>query len=529
MENITIGKFTLESLSTGMYSDPRSIFREYIQNATDSIDRAIANHIVLEKEASIHVYLDKVSRQIRIRDNGAGISAAHAVSRLSDVGNSEKEYTIDRGFRGIGRLGGLAYAKTLYFITSAKGEPIKTVMTWDCQRMRQLLSPSNKEIEDIIGIIKEISRTEFIPEEEESHYFEVKLEGVLPCGEMLLDESQIQQYLSEVAPVDYNEQRFKQGREINEHFIQHGYRIPCYNIYIGSRRLPVFKAYSQSLGASIGRSRKKENDFVRRIEFTYAETPEGLPLYIGWLAITDFSGQISDETVRGLRLRKSNILVGSSKTFERFFPSEGYTANKMFAGEIHILHAEIIPNSQRDDFEPNETLDIMTKELSSWAAMLNRKYRRGTSEASSAMRNLHEIDQRQDEIGSQIRHGSITSDAKRSEYADAIEKLQRSRKREEVRLKKAIDRGALDQERHDNAHEVLQKSKSSGQEAITLATQVAESAYATKNDLPSSYGREERRLYQKIIRVIDVFFTGDHDAAERLRQAIIDDLRSKNK
>ena len=30
--------------------------------------------------------------------------------------------------------------------------------------------------------------------------------------------------------------------------------------------------------------------------------------------------------------------------------------------------------------------------------------------------------------------------------------------------------------------------------------------YATKNDLPSSYSREERKLYQRIIKVIDSFF-----------------------
>ena len=32
---ISIGKFTLESLTTGMYNEPESCFREYIQNAVD--------------------------------------------------------------------------------------------------------------------------------------------------------------------------------------------------------------------------------------------------------------------------------------------------------------------------------------------------------------------------------------------------------------------------------------------------------------------------------------------------------------
>lgn len=40
MKDIVIGKHTLESLTSGMYSDPFVVFREYIQNATDSIDAA---------------------------------------------------------------------------------------------------------------------------------------------------------------------------------------------------------------------------------------------------------------------------------------------------------------------------------------------------------------------------------------------------------------------------------------------------------------------------------------------------------
>ena len=46
MNNIIIGKHTLESLTSGMYSDPYVVYREYIQNAVDSIDNAIAQGIL---------------------------------------------------------------------------------------------------------------------------------------------------------------------------------------------------------------------------------------------------------------------------------------------------------------------------------------------------------------------------------------------------------------------------------------------------------------------------------------------------
>ena len=42
-ENVQVGKYTLESLTTGMYSDPKIVYREYIQNSVDSLENAVEN------------------------------------------------------------------------------------------------------------------------------------------------------------------------------------------------------------------------------------------------------------------------------------------------------------------------------------------------------------------------------------------------------------------------------------------------------------------------------------------------------
>ena len=44
--NIEIGKYTLESLTTGMYSEPKIIYREYIQNSVDSLEHAVTVKII---------------------------------------------------------------------------------------------------------------------------------------------------------------------------------------------------------------------------------------------------------------------------------------------------------------------------------------------------------------------------------------------------------------------------------------------------------------------------------------------------
>ena len=67
------GKFLLEILTKGMYSNPMHVYREYIQNSSDSIDRAIESGILQATEAEIHIFIDDKERNIVIRDNGLGI------------------------------------------------------------------------------------------------------------------------------------------------------------------------------------------------------------------------------------------------------------------------------------------------------------------------------------------------------------------------------------------------------------------------------------------------------------------------
>ena len=136
---IAIGKFTLESLTTGMYNEPETCFREYIQNAVDAIDEAVEEQLLTIDESRIEIIIDDEHRAISIKDNGAGISANNARKTLLDIGNSSKLHTENRGFRGIGRLGGLSYCKKLSFCTTSKGEDIKTIVTFDCELLKSLL------------------------------------------------------------------------------------------------------------------------------------------------------------------------------------------------------------------------------------------------------------------------------------------------------------------------------------------------------------------------------------------------------
>lgn len=86
-----IGKDVIESLTLGMYEDSRFIYREYIQNAADAIDKAIETSLLKKGEEAIHVRIDNEERRISIQDNATGIPSNHAMSILQNVAHSNKK------------------------------------------------------------------------------------------------------------------------------------------------------------------------------------------------------------------------------------------------------------------------------------------------------------------------------------------------------------------------------------------------------------------------------------------------------
>ena len=150
-ENIKIGKYTLESLTTGMYSDPKIIYREYIQNSVDALEMALQAGLLEPQDVRIDIVVDAENAYISIRDNGTGINSKSAVSTLLNIGSSQKRHSNNRGFRGIGRLGGMSYCGRLVFTTSAENETTKTIVEFDCKKLKQLLVGSITE-QTISGI-----------------------------------------------------------------------------------------------------------------------------------------------------------------------------------------------------------------------------------------------------------------------------------------------------------------------------------------------------------------------------------------
>lgn len=344
----TVGKNILDNLTTGMYSDSKVIYREYIQNACDQIDLAIKLGILSADEGYVDIYTDSKERYISIRDNATGIKSQDFIEDVGDIANSGKEIGKNKGFRGIGRLCGLAYCKTLKFTTSYLGEGMKSIMTCDAQKMRAMLIENKKyTLDEIWDTIITYSTED---ENEQEHYFEVEMFDINKENTDLLNDKKVREYLSFVAPVPYKN-TFILRNQIYNYANSIGYHIDEYCVRVNGSQ--IFKEYTTKLKEQSGAS-LKNYDEISRLEFKDFRDDSGNLIAWMWIGLSRFEKQIpSINHMRGLRVRSANIQLGNDATLQPLFKEN--RGNYYFVGEVFAVSRKLIPNSQRDYFNENET------------------------------------------------------------------------------------------------------------------------------------------------------------------------------
>lgn len=353
--DIVIGKNVIENLTTGMYEDPKIIFREYIQNSADQIDKAVVNGLLKQNDGYIDINLDYKLRTISIKDNATGISQDNFVKILSDIANSEKDRNTDKGFRGIGRLGGLAYCEKLIFKSTYSGENKESEMIWDGLKLKEILNDHTNKIE-AAQLIKDIISINIYEANINNHYFEVILDGVYSENNELLDENKVEQYLQEVAPVPYAS-TFYFKTEIKNFADKYNLKIDEYSIHLNGKE--ILKPYRIDIYEG-DINNKKICDKIKDLKFEILEYDNVVYGWM-WYGISRFEKQMqSVNLMRGIRLRKENIQIGDSNTF--FKESRG---NYYFIGEVFATSKDLIPNARRDYFNSNSACEKFEYALSS--------------------------------------------------------------------------------------------------------------------------------------------------------------------
>lgn len=337
-----VGAHILDIISSGMYSNPLMVIREYVQNAADAIDMAIEEELITPEESDLKIQVNGKDRIISIQDNGIGVSRNLIVETLCTMGISSKNGKKQRGFRGIGRLGGIAYCKKMEFSTRYYGEDVISTITWDSSKFTtyaNTASPVNNN--DILNSIVEIKYNQ-APEDAPKHFFCAKLIDIVSFhDDSLMNLNKLKEFLVQVAPLAYDHKKFSFAGEINN-FVKEINGFKTYNIMLNDEKL--YRPYSDVFYVLKG-----EEDKISNIQTFELNDIDGNLMGRGWYAQTSFKASIPPSClVRGIRIRQGNIGIGDEYFLDSAFKDRRF--GQWHIGEIH-LDLRIKTNARRDGFE----------------------------------------------------------------------------------------------------------------------------------------------------------------------------------
>ena len=304
--NSEIKKGLINLLMFTLYSDEKTIYREYVQNALDSINKAIDERVLAQaKDGVVNIDIDARKKVIVIKDNGTGINANDAVRTLLDISASTKDGVNQAGQFGIGRLVGGGYCHELIFRTTARGESIGTQITFDVDKIWQMVKEDPTEYLATY-VIDVCTKKERFDVTEDEHFFEVTLNGVKSdSAPALLNREEVIEYLNMVAPVGYkphfNNVLIYKSTVDNPEFKALHEGLEKVQLFVG--KTPIQKQYELSI--------KGTKDEINNLEYFKIEDDKFGMLGWGWFALTKFTIQIpKDDTLSCIRLRKHNIQIG---------------------------------------------------------------------------------------------------------------------------------------------------------------------------------------------------------------------------
>lgn len=344
------GIYLLENLTSGMYTDPFAILREYVQNGVDSIDLSGNKGPVDQLE--IKIELDPGERRIFIHDNGQGIPAAFAEEVLSSIGSSNKTASNLRGFRGIGRLGGIAFSDKAVFKTKAEGENVESVQEWDCKRLRELLAENKNRSMNFDQVFQKITTfSQNKCSRSLESFFEVTLSGISSFRNYIFDITRARRYLSQVAPVPFHPDDFCFAEEVDGYLAKNLKHYRKYNVVLNGER--IFKPYKDKVKITKGGF-----DKITGIQFIDLCDENGKLTAYGWYGEREelLGSIIRGDDSSGIRVRVGNIMIGDDHLLDSCFREPRF--NSYAVGEVHIESDGLIPNSRRDDFIDNATKNI---------------------------------------------------------------------------------------------------------------------------------------------------------------------------
>lgn len=515
----TLGVHLLETITKGMYSEPLHSIREYVQNAYDSIrgSRRAGLYGQGNEMGELQIFIDKDNRTVRIRDDAGGLDPEQAAVQLLDLGVSKKSVSNEEsekhaGFRGIGRMAGITYCKTLRFITS-NGNGRKCVVVFNAEGINHLTKVGQKPT-TIINAIQENSDIDDFPEDPDKHYFEVVLEGVNHAGEIFLNEDRLNDYLGQVAPVAYKPE-WSYGTKIldiakdadSEESLEH--ILITIRDSDGNTQFDVRRPFADTFTTAS----RNRNRTVRVRDVISLPRDCDTDKWWGWLATHDREAAMNDVAFSGLRVRMHNIAIGDASIVRALFnPSTSARALWCF-GEIHITDYGITPNAQRDNFEDSKSWYLVKSQLTTEAKKINQEVGKESADRNRSPKvYFKRFDTDSKQVNNKIQEGFVSRNEQNSVERDLIEKAEKVRSQKGKRNRSEDDIEQLEQ--------IAQKYEALAKRVSEVKRTGNESAFA-------GLDRKSRKIVLTIQKILETEL--DEDTYRRIVKKINSALQPGHK
>ena len=498
--------FIIEVLSRGLYPDKHHVLREYIQNSYDAI-LLMRRRINDPGYGKITVKIDNPS--IFIYDDGTGMDWGK-INQYRYVGYSEKKTSEGVGFRGIGKLSGISVANKLIITTSPAGIPERYQLIFNAdamlsQIMSLKLKGQNIPLNDLIKIHTSLTREK---EEADTHYTMVELHNIKPDSRTLMDDIQIAEYLGMNVPVGFDT-NFPYGQIIDGWLREYVLDYDTVPIELNGRS--IFKPYLTNLnppqkGFVYAKDEPGETDNRSSSE------QEHLAFY--WYCEHSTKGQFEEKDKRGMFFRVKNFAVGTNQLPRMTLWDASPERAFYFWGEIHICDPELIPTSDRGDFEQNGARERFYQS----GIQISRTLNTIAGESSSQRRAKEFINKAESVVKSiqgEADEGAIPKELifnKMFEIQDAIYDV----------TKRFKD---VPEEHQKRAEQVIDSGKILLRQLKLPQVDSSPSTYDIKEKL--SFGGEAAAVYEIIIQCIKEELDGQPGLFERLIKRIHTALESR--
>ena len=420
-----LGVHLLETITLGMYSEPLHCVREYIQNAFDSIRAARREGLLGAEDGCIDVFVDPHTGTLRVRDNGTGLGPEEAIVRLVDIGYSAKADTADgaavnAGFRGIGRMAGISYCDRLVFETS-EGDDRGCVVTFDAKAINQLTRPGQAPT-TIADAINRNCLAEERPFDSNTRFLQVSLEQV--TNPALLDVEGLSRYLEQTAPVrqDPTTWRFQSKIRSFADSAGHPESLDTVSIRIrgadGAVVREIYRPFKDSFT-----TRNARGQAPRRVDVSdVIALPRNGEYqgWWGWLAVHSRRGALADVPFGGLRVRMHNIAVGDPSLVQALWTSPPLAL--WCFGEVHVVDPALVPNSQRDDFEPSDALSRLHAQLADEMRGIEKDIRDESKDRNTSVRKITQRAERATKHARRRLEEGLTSHNEKTKLVETLDK-----------------------------------------------------------------------------------------------------------